>query len=351
MPDSYTVQSNESLWSIAKKNHVSFAALRRANPQLASRQPPYGVSRGDVIQLPERPANGAVRSTCEGCNDCVTYNLRRPFLIAKAKDGGITRQTSMAINDDVLHGATLDLGGDAFHGTGATLPAGCSSASDDEATLKQNMLALLDVFAAEDNDGKARRLFNLFLRKNSMTEIFTDASLDRAVANNPHFRSFSDLVLNAPGATETSGNTRIHQHLQQAGWDINKVRLIDGLGVPAFNTGTKGTGRAINSGDWANGLAVMINGVQYAFIYVESYHYNSCEKQYTITLKYVLYDVFGLDDIDVDRYGIHSSYFGIDSIFIARLGITSWWQLQHQFDYVPVITKMVVTRSFIVHTP
>jgi hypothetical protein len=102
-----------------------------------------------------------------------------------------------------------------------------------------------------------------------------------------------------------------------------------------------------NSGDWANGLAVMINGVQYVYVYVEKYSYDSCKSQYEIELKFVLYDVFGLDDADVKTYGI--SRIGT-SILIASQGITAWWQLQHQFNYAPVLTRAIVYKSYKVST-
>ncbi len=54
-----------------------------------------------------------------------------------------------------------------------------------------------------------------------------------------------------------------------------------------------------NNTDWANGLAIMVDGVQYVFVYVEQYTHDQCENQYSIELKSVFYDVFGLDDTDV----------------------------------------------------
>ena len=89
----------------------------------------------------------------------------------------------------------------------------------------------------------------------------------------------------------------------------------------------------------------MINGVQYAFVYIEEYCYNSCEQQYTIKLKFILYDVFGLDD-DLIEFGAASDW----NLLSAPQGITAWWQLQHQFDYAPLITKAVIYKDFTIST-
>ena len=95
-----------------------------------------------------------------------------------------------------------------------------------------------------------------------------------------------------------------------------------------------------------NGLFLMINGVAYVFVYVQAYEYHSCTEEYTIKLKFALYDVFGLDDVDLNRFGADTDWSTSDT----AMGITAWWQLQHQFGYVPLITRAVVERDFTVST-
>ena len=46
--------------------------------------------------------------------------------------------------------------------------------------------------------------------------------------------------------------------------DISAVALIRNLGVPALNIGDPGLFRS--TGDWNNGLAFMVNGIQYVFV-------------------------------------------------------------------------------------
>ena len=46
--------------------------------------------------------------------------------------------------------------------------------------------------------------------------------------------------------------------------------------------------------------------------------------------------MFGLDDKDVQEYGADGGY---DSD--AAEGISAWWQLQHQHNYAPLITRTI----------
>jgi len=202
------------------------------------------------------------------------------------------------------------------------------------------MNALLDVFATDDSANKAKHLFDTFLAKRDKLAIYTDTALNTAVSSHENFLYFSERALGAPGTKGANPpKPRIHQLLSQAGWDINKVALITGLGVPAFNVGDK----LWRTGDFANGLGVMINGVQYVLVSVDGYHYDSCKASYTITLRYELYDVFGLDDDDLQEYGAKNMLAST-----AQVGISAWWQVQHQYGYAPLITKAVATRSFTV---
>lgn len=86
----------------------------------------------------------------------------------------------------------------------------------------------------------------------------------------------------------------------------------------------------------------MLNGVQYAYIYAMEYELDKGAGRYKIKLRYI-YDVFGLDD-DLVEFGATA-----DGVFStnAGIGITEWWQLQHQFGYAPLITRVIVDKSFV----
>ena len=54
-------------------------------------------------------------------------------------------------------------------------------------------------------------------------------------------------------------------------------------------------------------------------------------------------DVFGLDDEDLLEFGASSVWSST-----IHQGITAWWQLQHQFNYAPLLTRAVIYRDFTV---
>jgi hypothetical protein len=65
-------------------------------------------------------------------------------------------------------------------------------------------------------------------------------------------------------AQRGAGKVGLHQTLVAANMDISAVALIRNLGVPALNIGDPGLFRS--TGDWNNGLAFMVNGIQYVFV-------------------------------------------------------------------------------------
>lgn len=301
----------------------------------------YTVEARKDLLMPD-PATGSIIVTAGGAEkvililNCIIYKLNKPFLIAKAIDTNIIPTVKLQVEGDILN-----LGQDITHSLNRAAPENYSVGTD-EKILRNKMYKLLDEFAEGDKSGMAKRLFNRFLNKNKSVEVFTDEALNKAIAKHENIIAFSKLTLAAPGTKGTDQKkTRIHQALKKANWDINRVALIDDLGVPAFNLGSK----LFGTQDFDNGLGLMINGVQYVFVYVEKYNYNSCKQQYDITLKFVLYDVFGLDDDDLIEFGA-SSKWGTT----AAQGITAWWQLQHQFDYAPLLTRALIYKDFTVST-
>jgi hypothetical protein len=199
------------------------------------------------------------------------------------------------------------------------------------------------VFASNDPHGKARRLFNAFLAPNRAVRFWSDPDLDSTARAHANIVSWVSRAVSAPNSPERSaGQTRIHQALQNANWDINAAVAPTNLGVPAFHRGNK----YLRTDDWANGLAVMINGVQHVVVIAKDYYFDACRREYYLKAEFVFYDVFGLDDDDLLEYGADGGY---DSD--AAQGITAWWQLQHQHGYAPLITRIAFEREFRVPVP
>lgn len=73
----YTVEKDDNLYDIAKKNNVSFNELKAKNPQLKDREPPYGINPGDKITLPEAElSKKEVKATVQMCKICLVEELK-----------------------------------------------------------------------------------------------------------------------------------------------------------------------------------------------------------------------------------------------------------------------------------
>jgi hypothetical protein len=288
--------------------------------------------------------------------DCVAYRLtKRPLLIAQASEKLLPPIQTLAVPGSVDANLHLDFGQDTTFGFGGRPVTGVI-VPENEQGLRKAMYRLLDYFAQGDADGKARREFDAFLGNPDFTvsrsdrppgtiQVYTDPALDKAIESAENFRTYPDRAMAAPDTPYANpSKPRIHQALLAAGFDVNRVQPVTDLVVPAFKVGDKYPFKA--TGDWTNGLAVMIDTVQYVLVFVDAYEYDMCKQQYTIGLIFELYDIFGLDDGDVKSYGVTSSVLSV----APQEGITAWWQLQHQYGYAPLITKAVVKKSYTVST-
>jgi hypothetical protein len=56
------------------------------------------------------------------------------------------------------------------------------------------------------------------------------------------------------------------------------------------------------------------------------------------------HDMLWLDDDDLNEYGIVKSLGPTNPD--SMVGVTAWWQLQHQYGYAPPVTRVVVEQSF-----
>jgi hypothetical protein len=272
---------------------------------------------------------------------CTKYYLSAPKVVAIATDKYLTPTTPFADTANLPGVPAPMYGQDISFGIGRAAP-NKQSVGSNEADLRQKMWNLLDVFAKGDKSGMAKRLFTEFLSKRSTVTYFDDPALNLAAAQHTNIKHFCEVALSASNSSQGAiGKTYIHQALKNAKWDISSMVVPTYLGVPAFNIGNK----TLSTGDFDNGLGVMINGVQHAYVVAKYYDYYENTRSYTLTLKYFFYDVFGLDDVDLNEYGAASPKNILDSM----VGITAWWQLQHQYGYAPLVTRTFVEQSFEVH--
>ena len=275
--------------------------------------------------------------------DSSKHRLSPPIVVAVATDKYLTPLFPFADKDNLPDKFTPKYGQDITSRIGKHSKQK-HSVGNKPSELKQKMRKLLSIFASGDKTGMAQRLFSQFLSRQTSVNYFDDDALNSAASKHEHIKEFCSRALSAPPSPQkSSGKTRIHQALKNANWDITQLTAPTDLGVPAFNNGSK----ALSSGDFDNGLGVMINGVQHVYILATHYHYDKEAHKYFITLKYIFYDVFGLDDDDLREFGATS-----DSIFSSKaaIGITAWWQLQHQFNYSPLVTRIIIEETHEVPT-
>jgi hypothetical protein len=262
--------------------------------------------------------------------------LHPPIVVAIAQDAYLKPKHPFGDPIHLKGLATPKYGQDFTFGNGR-VPRNGQDVGKTPAELAPKMRKLLHEFARGDNSGMAKRLVETFLQKQGKVSYFEDAFLTIAAAKHPHIESFCRSALGAPGSpAPPPAKKRIHQALKDANWDITKLVAPTDLGVPALNTGSTG----LRTKDYNNGLGLMINGIQYAYVLAHGYAYDPQDAKYWISLKYIFYDVFGLDDDDLDEYGV-TPHFSTD----AQEGITAWWQLQHQHGYAPLVTRIVLEKS------
>ena len=278
--------------------------------------------------------------------DCAPYPVSPRKVVAIARDKYLTPTVSFPDPANLSMVSPPKFGQDITTSRGRPAPHN-QSVGRTPAELTPKMEKLLSIFASGDKGGMARRLFNEFLGGKKKVEFFEDPTLNQAAAAHGHIQAFCAAAMGIPAAPHAiwgrgggrmpAPARRIHQTLKEAGWDISKLVAPGDLGVPAFNDGDK----YFSTGDFNNGLGLMVNGVQYAYVLATHYLYDAKAGRYCIKLKYLFYDVFGLDDDDLEEFGSPST-----TAMPQKVGITAWWQLQHQHGFAPLVTRIVVERSF-----
>jgi type VI secretion system secreted protein VgrG len=330
---------------------------------------------------------------------CVCYRLvKDSFRIAKSDPKEKKKLTQPTIehpvHDEFLKGEKLDFGQDGIH-TGKEWPQLADPLEESRfeyhhvrhlklsvAELSELVIALPENFHVGSRAlPMVKRIFKAFTDneggKRNEIQLFRDPELNLAAANHENCIDFCRFAMSSTdmkaevwqdmGLTEKP--KRIHQILYDAGWDINNVSKdsIRDLGIPAFNK-KPSLWHPFEWRDIVSGLLLSVDTIPHVHVWVKKYDYRSCIKKYDIELTFVLYDAFGLDIKDLIVVDEKRD----DSLLIAGMvrdaaqdqllpppasneeivteeavkGFTAWWQLQHQHDFWPLITQMVVSRRF-----
>ncbi len=269
------------------------------------------------------------------------YPVRNKKVIAVATDTYLSPKVEFPDPQYLPSQYTPRFGQDISYAYRKTSPKNYS-VGNDVRDLKKKMRLLLSTFAKGDKNGMATRLFDRYLTKLKAVSFFTDNGLNNTASAHPNIKDFCERALSPPNySQQTPNKVRIHKALKNAGWDINKIVVPTDLGVPAFNLGSK----AFTTRDFNNGLGVMINGIQHVYIVATHYYFDQKLQRYLIRLQFIFYDVFGLDDDDLIEFGASSDGWINSS---ASIGISAWWQLQHQHAFAPLVTRILVEKTYTV---
>lgn len=304
----------------------------------------YTVSASKT-QLSPNPASTSIEIKTGENNvtlllDCIVYELTEPKLIAHARNSVARHASGKTPFEDpeIPLGTSLSFGQDAEVEKGRKHPW-LLRAAGNASYATELMKTLPPLFSNEDSVGMATRLCDDFLSAHPTPGLYKDDKLTEAVGQHPHFDSFKKNVLGAPGTVSVEQEAKgIHRALSAVDWDINKLTINEEFTPCSFNISENST----------NGLGFMIGDVSHILVFADKYRYDSCEQKYEILLRFVLYDSFGLDDEDLEKWKIYLpglAYWVLGGT--AYQGIIAWWQLQHEFGYAPRITKVVLKSESI----
>ena len=148
-------------------------------------------------------------------------------------------------------------------------------------------------------------------RENSGT-IYTSKFMNKSFAEHETLQKF---IYNDGGVIDV-----LNRNLRATNGNINKIDIQIGViqsTRPKFN----------KLYDYFNGMKVTVDGIAAYVIYIDEYKLLS-PNTYNAKLRIEIYDHYGLDKRDVEKFG-----------YVA--GFRSWYILQHVRGYKPFLTKMV----------
>ena len=254
------------------------------------------------------------------------------LLVGAARDGRTDRDIPFPDTELLPRSQIPKFGDDLRFGVDRTPPSG-RTAGDSAETLIPICRGLLKDYASKDITGGAvNALFDQFLSGRQEVRLFSHPGLDEATNSHSKLDEWCRRTIRAPnmGIKEKADGFTIHTALKAADWDIFSMQAPIDMGTRALNDGIKGF-----TGDYTNGLTIGINGISLAYILATAYSYDGYRRRYNLRLRYVFYDVFGLDDRDEKKYG------GLNK------GFTAWWELQHRFGFAPLVTRWVVDKEYL----
>ncbi len=157
---------------------------------------------------------------------------------------------------------------------------------------------------------------------------FSHSTLTSTVHNHPATTTFVTNTKQVINSALSSGDGDIYSLISNISFSNN----MDNVSEPAYNT----------SSDYTNGLKIALNGIWGYDIDITRYEFDG--ENYSGTIKYTIFDHFGLDEGDITDSSITSEFLG----YTAQFG--SWFVLQRYTNcnsqYKPFVTYIVFEETF-----
>ena len=186
-----------------------------------------------------------------------------------------------------------------------------TSNASTEATLRTDMQKLRFTFSITDRQEISNALVGEFFTPRDHVVAFTNENLNEVARKHPSFITYRANMINEFG-----------RRFETAGYDLRQIGSIRNIPLPNFR----------RAADRLRGTFFMVDRLAHAYTLLTDIEFDPEGRSYRCDFRFLFYDVFGLDDNDVRRYGLNS-------------GVRAWWLLQHQYGYAPLVTRIVVDTS------
>ena len=186
-----------------------------------------------------------------------------------------------------------------------------TSDASTEATLRADMQRLRFTFSITDRQEISNSLVEEFFTPRDHVVAFTRESLNDVTKAHPSFITYRANMINEFG-----------RRFERVGFNLRSFGRIQNIPLPNFR----------RFADRLRGTFFMVDRLAHTYTLLTDIEFDPNGRSYHCKFRFLFYDVFGLDDNDVRRYGLNS-------------GVRAWWLLQHQYGYAPLVTRIVVDTS------
>ena len=189
------------------------------------------------------------------------------------------------------------------------------------------------------NEVVAKDLATKFVNNKSysMSNTYTHPNLVNAIIKSQEFKNYVE-----------ARSEQIREAIKANNFKItpNQLLIKDPIRRLYFNGGKN------YQNYWATGLGITLHQISYIEVELNSVNYE-VKKPKTLNTTFILYDTFGLDPADLDKYGLldgrsledwkafgNRTFLGMGISSTLGWGFNCWWALQFHHNCIPVLVKL-----------